>query len=332
MSVKEIVLHARPKGKPTDSNFKTQTTELKKLGDGDVQVKSVYFSVDPYLRGRMNEGKSYIPPFEIGQPLVSGAIAEVVESKNSKFKTGDLVTGMMPWATEAVVKGEEFQKIEDEKDHASLHLGVLGMPGLTAYFGLLDIGKPKAGETVLVSGAAGAVGSAVGQIAKIKGCRVVGVAGSDEKVQLLKEKFGFDEVINYKTTKDLDAAVKAACPNGVDVYFDNVGGELTVAAINNMNLHGRIPLCGQISDYNAEKTPTGPLPQMKILSNRLTMTGFIVFDYQARFAEGTKELTQWYKEGKLKAEETVVKGFDKLPEALLGLFAGQNTGKMIVKV
>lgn len=332
MTVKEIILTARPKGKPTESNFKTQSKELPPLRDGDVHVKGLYYSVDPYMRGRMNEGKSYVPPFEVGQPLQGGVIATVVESKSPQLKAGDVVNGMLPWATESVVPAQGLQKIETQKDHASLHLGLLGMPGLTAYFGLLDLGKPKAGETVLVSGAAGAVGTVVGQIAKIKGCRVVGIAGSDEKVKLLKEKFGFDDVINYKTAKNIDEAIKKACPKGVDIYFDNVGGQIGDAALNNMNLYGRIPLCGQISGYNDTEPPVGPLPQMKILVNRLTLAGFIVSDYQARFADGARELNKWYKEGRIKAEETFVEGFEKLPEALIGLFSGKNTGKMVVKI
>lgn len=330
-SVQEFIFASRPKGLPNSSTFKKQAVDLKPLADGDVQLEPVYYSVDPYMRGRMNDGPSYIEPFEVGQPLVGGAIAKVTKSKSQILNEGDLVSGMLPWATQAVVRADELQKIESHRDHASLHLGLLGMPGMTAYFGFLDIGLPKKGETVVISGAAGAVGSAVGQIAKIKGCRVIGIAGSDEKAQLLKDEYKFDDVINYKTTKDLTEAIRAACPNGVDIYFDNVGGETSDAVIANMNNFGRIPLCGQIALYNSTEAPQGPRVQVAALTKRLTIRGFIVFDFQERFAEAQTQLTQWYDQGLLKTEETVTEGFEKLPEALLGLFSGKNTGKMIVK-
>lgn len=331
MSVQEFVLASRPHGLPDPKTFRKQNSDLKALGEGEVQLEPVYYSVDPYMRGRMNDGPSYIEPFEVGKPLVGGAIAKVKKSKAKNFREGDLVSGMLPWATEAILPADGLQKIESHHDQASLHLGLLGMPGMTAYFGLLEIGQPKKGETVVVSGAAGAVGSAVGQIAKLKGCRVVGIAGSDQKANLLKDQYGYDEVINYKTTKDLKAAVQAACPKGVDVYFDNVGGETSDAVIANMNNYGRIPVCGQIALYNSTEAPKGPRIEILALMKRLTVRGFIIFDFHERFGEAQKQLTEWYDQGRLKTEETVTEGFDKLPEALLGLFSGQNTGKMIVK-
>lgn len=329
---KQIILAARPRGTPNQDNFKFEETTLSELQEGKVLTKARYFSVDPYMRGRMNDTKSYIPPFEVGKPINGGVVARVEQSKSDQFKSGDFILGNLPWATETVTKTKGLQKVGDEHIPLHYYLGVLGMPGLTAYFGLMDIGKPKKGETVVVSGAAGAVGLVVGQIAKIQGCRVVGIAGSDEKIQSLKTDFGYDEGINYKTTEDIKAAVAKACPDGVDVYFDNVGGEISDAVIMNLNFHARIPLCGQISLYNEEKVPVGPRIQPMLLTRSVLMKGFIVSNYQERFPEGMQQLGAWVKEGKLKFTETIVKGFDQLPEAFLGLFSGKNQGKMIVEV
>ncbi|GAB2537006.1 NADP-dependent oxidoreductase [Spirosoma aerophilum] len=305
---------------------------LPELKEGQVSVEGVYFSVDPYMRGRMNSSKSYVAPFAVGEPLSGGAIAKVIDSKAEGLQPGDTVVGNLPWATRSVVSAKGLKKIDTSLAPASYYLGILGMPGLTAYFGLLDIGAPKAGETVVVSGAAGAVGLIVGQIAKIKGCRVVGIAGSDDKVKLLTEEFGFDAVVNYKTATDLAQAIGDACPKGVDIYFDNVGGEVSDAVISHLNFHARIPLCGQIALYNTTEVPTGPRIQPMLLTRSVLMKGFIVGSYQARYEEGVHQLAAWLKEGKLHYTETTLKGFDKLPEAMLGLFSGQNTGKMIVEV
>ncbi|NID10564.1 NADP-dependent oxidoreductase [Fibrivirga algicola] len=332
MSDHQILLASRPKGMPDATNFSVEVVTLPELQAGDVLIEPTYFSVDPYMRGRMNEGKSYIAPFEVGQPLVGGAVARVVESLTDGIAAGDLVTGSLPWATRAVVPGKSLKKIDASLAPASYYLGILGMPGLTAYFGLLDIGNPQPGETVVVSGAAGAVGIIVGQIAKIKGARVVGIAGSDDKIALLKDGFGFDAVVNYKTAGDLSAAIAKACPNGVDVYFDNVGGDVSDAVIKHLNFHARIPLCGQIALYNTTDVPMGPRIQPMLLTRSVLMKGFTIGNYQARFGEGIKQLAAWVGEGKLRYTETTIKGFDKLPEALLGLFSGQNTGKMIVEV
>ncbi|WP_224995306.1 NADP-dependent oxidoreductase [Cesiribacter sp. SM1] len=331
MEIKQIVLDSRPKGMPDHKNFRFETVTLPELKEGDVQVKGLFYSVDPYMRGRMNDAKSYVPPYQVGEPIYGGVVAEVVASKGEQFKKGDKVLGNLPWATQAVVPAKWLTKIDDTIAPASYYLGILGMPGLTAYFGLMDIGKPKEGETVVISGAAGAVGVVVGQIAKIQGCRVVGIAGEDYKLKMLKEAFGFDETINYKTTSDIAAAIAKACPNMVDVYFDNVGGEISDAVIRNINFHARIPLCGQIALYNATEVPVGPRPQPTLLTRSVLMQGFIVSNYQSRFGEGIQQLAQWVKEGKLKYTETIREGFEQLPEALLGLFSGDNTGKMIVK-
>jgi hypothetical protein len=283
------------------------------------------------MRGRMNDAKSYAAPFQIDQPIHGGIVAEVVESKSNKFNIGDIVLGMLPWQENIIAKEKEIQKIDAGIAPASYYLGVLGMPGLTAYFGLMHICKPKTGETVVVSGAAGAVGVVVGQIAKINGCRVVGIAGSDEKIKLLKEDFGFDEAINYKTSDNIKKAIAAVCPNGVDIYFDNVGGEISDAVIANINFHARIALCGQIALYNSAEIPIGPRLQPMLLTRSVLMQGFIISNYQSQFAEGIQHLVQWVKEGKLHFTETMVHGFEQLPAALLGLFKGENTGKMIVK-
>ncbi len=332
MSDQQIILASRPKGMPDATNFRFEDVTLPALTEGNVLIQATHFSVDPYMRGRMNDAKSYVPPFQVGQPLTGGAVATVIDSRADGFVAGDLVMGNLPWATSSVVPGSGLKKIAASLAPPSYYLGILGMPGLTAYFGLLDIGNPQAGETVVVSGAAGAVGIVVGQIAKIKGCRVVGIAGSDDKMALLKDEFGFDAVVNYKTAGNLSAAIAEACPKGVDVYFDNVGGEVSDAVIANLNFHARIPLCGQIALYNTTDVPTGPRIQPMLLTRSVLMKGFIVGNYQPRFGEGIKQLAAWIGEGKLHYTETTINGFGKLPEALLGLFSGQNTGKMIVEV
>lgn len=331
MKAQQIIFASRPKGMPVMDNFRFGETELNALQDAEVLVQGLYYSVDPYMRGRMNNTKSYIPPFQIDEPFTGGVVAKILESKSTGFKTGDIVMGMLPWKTQMVVPVKGLKKIDINIAPASYYLGILGMPGLTAYFGLLHIGKPKAGETVVVSGAAGAVGILVGQIAKIHGCRVVGIAGSDDKIKLLKEDYGFDEAINYKTVNDMKKAIAAACPDGVDIYFDNVGGEISDAVIRNINFHARIPLCGQIALYNSTEPPVGPRLQPMLLTRSVLMQGFIVGNYQEHFDEGIYQLAQWVKEGKLKYTETIIKGFNQLPAALLGLFKGENTGKMIVE-
>ncbi len=332
MKVKQILLASRPKGMPAKDQFRTETVTLPELQDGEVLTKALYLSVDPYMRGRMNDVKSYAAPYKVDEPIIGAGIGKIIETKSSAFQKGDLVQGSFPWATESVHKASTLQKIDTELAPAPYYLGILGMPGLTAYFGLLYIGKPKAGETVVISGAAGAVGIVVGQIAKMKGCRVVGIAGSDEKIKMLKDEFNFDEVINYKTASDLKKAIKDACPNDADVYFDNVGGSVSDAVIANINFHARIVLCGQIALYNSTEVPTGPRLQPMLLTRSALMQGFIVSNFKEHFSEGMEQLSQWVKEGKLKYEETIIDGFDKLPEAFIGLFSGKNKGKMIVKM
>ena len=331
MKNKQILLASRPAGMPTMENFKIADAEVPQSKDGEVLIRTLYLSVDPYMRGRMSDRKSYVPPFGVGAAIAGGAVGEVVESRSAKFKSGDIVTGMLPWQLYSVAKETEVRKINPQLAPVTTALGVLGMPGLTAYFGFLDIGKPKEGETVVVSGAAGAVGTIVCQIAKIKGCRVVGIAGSDEKNQYLEKELGVDATINYKTA-DLKQALRAASPAGVDVYFDNVGGEVSDAVMTLITHGSRTVICGQISLYNLEKPDVGPRVQPYLLVNSALMQGFIVTDYSARFAEGVSQLAQWLQQGKLKYAENIVAGFENTPRAFLGLFSGENLGKQLVKV
>ncbi|MBC7464504.1 MAG: NADP-dependent oxidoreductase [Bdellovibrio sp.] len=332
METQSFVLAKRPVGLPDESAFKLKRSSLKdELKDKELNLHGLFYSVDPYMRGRMNDAKSYVEPFILDQPINGGVVARVSESKDPDFKKGDLVLGQLPWATEMIVSSSQVHKINTTEKLASEYLGVLGMTGLTAYFGLLKIGQPKAGETVIISGAAGAVGCVVGQIAKIKGCKVVGIVGTNEKAKLLKNDFHFDETINYNDATDLASLVKQACPDGIDIFYDNVGGVISDAIIPNINFHGRIVLCGQIALYNAKEIPMGPRIQPYLLTRSILMQGFTIGNFSEHFAEGTAALDGWLKEGKLKSSQTIVEGFAELPKALLGLFSGKNIGKMIVK-
>jgi len=332
MKNRTILLTKRPVGMPEMDNFETIIGVIPQVNDGEILLKTLYVSVDPYLRGRMNDSKSYIAPFNLNEAISSGLVCEVVESKNKNFVPGDIVAGMLKWSEYQISNGEGLYKVNENVTPLSVYQGILGMPGLTAYLGLTKIGEPKAGETVVISGAAGAVGNLVGQIAKIKGCRVIGIAGSDEKVNLLKSEFGFDEAINYKTTENMHAAIAESCPNGVDVYFDNVGGKISDGVIFNINKFARVIICGAISVYNSTRLPVGPRLQGVLLINSALMQGFIVNDFAADFPKAIAQLTQWYTEGKIKNKETVVEGFENIPQAFLGLFDGSNTGKMMVKL
>ena len=326
-----ILLANRPVGKPAASDFKFEDIDVPSPKDGEVLLKTIYVSVDPYLRGRMSDAKSYVAPFELNKPMSSAIIAEVTESRNPDFKVGDFITAGLDWKLFQTSNGRGLTKV-DPSVSLSAYLGALGMTGLTALMGLQEIGKPKSGETLVVSGAAGAVGSIVGQIGKIMGCRVIGIAGSDEKTEALKSKFGFDEAINYKTTENMQEAIAAAAPEGVDIYFDNVGGDISDAVIFNMNKYGRIAICGTISSYNDTEASTGPRLQPYILKNSMLMQGFIVSNYADKFPEGVKQLSEWLKAGKLQYSETIVNGFDQIPQAFLDLFEGKNKGKMVVKI
>lgn len=329
---KVILFENMPDGKPKLTDFRFGEEKVPKVLDGKVLLKTLYVSVDPYLRGRMTNAKSYIPPFEIGKPLSSTVVAEVLESRHQEYSSGDCVVGSLEWKQYQLSDGKGLRKVDADKEQLSSHLGVLGMTGLTAYFGLLEIGKPKAGETIVVSGAAGAVGSIVGQIGKILGCYVIGIAGSDEKVAQLKQDFGFDEAINYNQTQDMAAAIAELAPKGVDVYFDNVGGVISDGVLQNVNRFARIPVCGAIATYNDTKPDLGPRVQTILIKNSVLMQGFIVGHYQHMFPEGINQLSEWLRTGKIKDSETIVEGFDQIPQAFIDLFDGKNSGKMIVKV
>lgn len=331
--IKTITLKNRPKGKPSISDFEFLEDEAELgIAEGELLLETTYVSVDPYLRGRMSDAKSYVPSFELNKPIQSGVIAKVLESKNDTFKKGDYVSGMLDWKTKQVSNGEGLLKVDGSKAPLSAYLGILGMTGLTAYSGLTQIGNPKAGETLVVSGAAGAVGSVVGQIGKILGLKVIGIAGTDEKVEMLKTKFGFDAGINYNTTENMTAAIKEAAPNGVDIYFDNVGGPISDAVLFNINQFARLVICGAISVYNSTELPKSISVQPFLVKNSALMQGFIVSNYAKIFPEAMKQLSTWLAEGKLTYTETIVEGFDEIPNAFIDLFEGKNKGKMVVKI
>jgi NADPH-dependent curcumin reductase CurA len=328
---REIRLKSRPKGEPTRDNFEWVEVAIPEPAEGQLLVRNHFMSVDPYMRGRMNDVKSYVPPFQLGEALDGGAVGQVIRSRSPDFKEGDFVVGSGGWREYNVGNAKGYAKVDPKLGPLQAFLGVLGMPGQTAYVGLLDIGKPVKGETVFVSAAAGAVGGLVGQIAKLKGCRVVGSAGSDDKVKHLREKLGFDEAFNYKSGPAAEA-LERTCPEGIDIYFDNVGGEQLEAAIGKMKNFGRIALCGAISQYNATEPTPGPRNLMLAVGKRLTLRGFIVSDHRDQFATFLRDMSGWLREGKVTLEETVVEGLEKAPEAFIGLLRGQNTGKMVVRL
>ena len=330
---REIRLKSRPVGVPTVDNFELAETDVPTPASGEVLVRNVYMSVDPYMRGRMVDRQSYVPPFQLGQPLQGGAIGQVVASnKNSDFKPGDYVSNFNGWREWFVSPSAGLTKLDHLIAPMQSYLGALGMPGLTAYAGLLRIGALKDGERVFVSAATGAVGSVVVQIAKAKGCYVVGSAGSDEKCKYLTQELGVDKAINYRKAGDLTNAIKAAFPEGIDVYFENVGGEHLVAALNNMRNNGRIPLCGMIDIYNATEMPAGPPNLALAIGLQLTLKGFIVSNHYDLMPQFLADMSRWVKEGKMKWRETILDGIERAPEAFIGLFKGDNFGKMLVRV
>lgn len=328
---KEIHLVNRPQGMPTKADFEFVEKEISSPGENEVLLRTLYLSVDPYMRGRMNDVKSYIAPFELNKPITGGVLAEVVDSRSDTFKQGDIVTGNLRWAEYQLVNEKLLRKVDPSVAPITTSLGVLGLTGLTAYFGLLDIGKPQEGETVVISGAAGAVGSIAGQIAKIKGAKAVGIAGSDEKIDYLLNELDFDAAVNYKKDS-FQEDLKKALPKGVDVYFDNVGGDVSDAVMSQLNSHARITLCGSISSYNNVGQDVGPRMQSKFIKTSSMMKGFTLGDYTSDFSTGATALAQWIKEGKLQYEETIVEDFENTPDAFFGLFKGTNLGKQLVKV
>jgi len=324
---REIQLVSRPNGMPTADNFTIAQTEIKPLQDGQILVRNLYLSVDPYMRGRMNEGKSYVPPFELGKALEGGAVGEVIESRAPEFKPGDVVTSNFGWREYFIAAPKELHPVNHEIQPLSVYLGALGMTGMTAWAGL-NLVDVKAGDTIFISGAAGAVGSVAGQLAKLRGCHVIGSAGSAEKVKFLKE-CGFDRAFNYNSGPVLEQLNQAAS-DGIDVYFDNVGGETLEAALSALRVHGRIIACGAISGYN--KPQHGPNNLFNMIGKRLTMKGLLVRDWLDRQGEFEQEVGGYFQAGKLKNQETVVVGIDQAVGAFIGLFEGKNIGKMVVKL
>ena len=327
---REIRLASRPQGIPTAANFTRAQTELKSLPDQQVLVRNLFMSVDPYMRGRMNDRKSYVPPFEIGKVLEGGAVGEVVESRAKEFKTGDVVVSNFGWREYFIASPKDLHPVNREVQPLSVYLGALGMTGMTAWAGL-NLVEVKAGDVIYISGAAGAVGNVAGQLAKLRGCKVIGSTGSMEKVKFLREECGFDIAFDYKTGPVLEQ-LKVEAPDGIDVYFDNVGGEALEAALSMLRVHGRIIACGGISGYNEEKPRPGPSNLFNITTKRLTMKGLIVRDWLDRQDEFEKEVGGYLQSGKLKNKETVVVGLDQAEGAFIGLFSGNNIGKMVVKL
>ena len=327
---REIRLASRPNGIPTADNFTLAQTELGPLPDQQVLVRNLFMSVDPYMRGRMNAGKSYVPAFELGKPLDGGAVGEVIESRAKEFKPGDAVTSNFGWREYFMAAPKELHPVSREVQPLSIYLGTLGMTGMTAWAGL-NLVEVKAGDIIFISGAAGAVGNVAGQLAKLRGCRIIGSTGSAEKVQFLREECGFDAVFNYKAGPIL-AQLSLAALDGIDVYFDNVGGETLEAALAVLRLHGRIIVCGAISGYNAEKPLPGPSNLFNMITKRLTMKGLIARDCLDRQGEFEKEVGGYVRAGKVKNKETVVEGINQAVRAFLGLFEGTNIGKMVVKM
>ncbi|WP_029033685.1 NADP-dependent oxidoreductase [Salinimicrobium terrae] len=329
---KTILFRNRPAGRPSTTDFEIIEENDPKPGDGEVLLKAHYISVDPYLRGRMRNEPSYIPPFKLNEPMESMVVAEVMESRNQNFQKGEFVSGMLKWKELQTSAGTGLNRIDRDLAPLPAYLGLLGLTGLTAFLALDKIGDLKPGETLVVSGAAGAVGSIAGQIGKIKGCMVVGIAGSDEKVGHIEEKFGFDKGLNYNKEENMADAIRRICTDGVDVYFDNVGGEILDAVLQTINKDARIINCGAISLYNETQVPTGPRPEGILIKKTALMQGFLIRDHAKDFGRALRQLSAWLKDGSLDYDETVVDGFEKLPEAFIGLFEGKNVGKMVVKV
>lgn len=330
----EIVLAKRPKGVPDKTAFKFNEIETPKPKDGQVLLKSIYVSVDPGMRGFMDEGDDDDRgnKYELGKPITSRSVAQVIDSKSKKFAKGDIVYGRLQWKKFQTFEAEKLEKVDADLAPISTALSILGVTGLAAYFGLEKIGKLQKGETVVVSGAAGSVGSVAAQIAKLNGCNVIGIAGSKEKIDYLENDLGIDKGINYKETENMVKALRDACPKGIDVFFDNVGGEIADAVMQLINKNARIVICGQIAEYNQGNPLKGPRPQHTLIKNSARMEGFVVFDFKDEFENAKRKLAEWYNDDKLKYRENVLEGFENIPTAFIGLFSGDNIGKQLVKV
>ena len=331
MTNTQVKLLARPVGNPQQSDFSIEEAPMPTPNDGEVLIKTQYISLDPAMRGWMNEGKSYIAPIKIGDVFRAGTAGKVVESRNADFAVGDYVTGGWGVQQFGISNGKDLVKVDTNVAPLTTYMATLGMPGMTAYFGILNTGLPKEGETVVVSGASGAVGSVVGQIAKIKGCRVVGIAGDQEKCDYCVNELGFDACINYKT-EDVRKALRVACPEGIDVYFDNVGGEILDIVLGQIRLRARIVICGAISQYNNTEPVKGPSNYLSLLVNRARMEGIVVFDNAANYGKAAVEMTGWIKEGKLQSKVHIEKGIHNFLPTLMMLFSGKNFGKLLLEV
>lgn len=330
----EIVLAEHPSGEVTQDTFKFNDIDMPECKEGEVLIKSIYVSVDPGMRGFMDKGDSDNAgtKFKLNEAITSRTVAQVIDSSNDDFKKGDIVHGRFAWKKYQSVSADDIETVDPDLAPISTAVSMLGVTGLAAYFGMLKIGQPKKGETVVVSGAAGSVGSIASQVARIKGCKVVGIAGSSKKIDYLENDLGLDKGINYKQTDDMEAAIKEACPDGVDVFFDNIGGELFDAVFANINEHARIAICGQIADYNEGKTPQGPRPMHTLTKKSARMEGFVVYDFKDEFDDAKKQIGEWYNDGEMVYKENLIEGFDNIPSAFIGLFEGDNIGKQMVKV
>jgi len=329
---RRIVLARRPPAEPAESDFRIEEVPVPQPGPGQVLVRVIYLSLDPYMRGRMRDAASYAAPVGIGEVMTGGTVGEVVASNHTGFKVGDIVEERLGWQEYALSGGATLRKIDPSLAPISTANGVLGMPGMTAYFGLLEVGQPRPGETVVVSAASGAVGQVVGQLARIAGCRAVGIAGGAKKCAFVKDTLGLDDCLDYKATKDLSAALKAACPNGVDVYFDNVGGAVSDAVFVNLNFFARVSLCGSISQYNAATPEMGPRLLGLFVGRRVNMRGFIVSDFAAKYAPAMRQMGEWVRSGRIKYKEDIVEGLEAAPRAFIGLLRGENFGKLQVRL
>ncbi len=328
---RQIVLARRPSGLPHLDDFRLEETPIPTPAEGQILVRNQFLSVDPYMRGRMNEGASYAPGLELGELMVGGTVGEVIGSRAPGYAAGDVVLTYSGWQEFAVIDATDARRVDPALAPISTSLGILGMPGITAWVGLLDIGQVRDTETVVVSGAAGAVGALAGQIARIKGCRVIGIAGTDAKTAYLTEELGFDAAINYRT-QDVSAALSQACPDGIDVYFDNVGGEISDHVLRQMNEGGRISVCGQISQYNLADPEQGPRLGWLFIVKRLTMRGFIVSDHVDRYRVALREMAGWLADGRLKYREDIVDGLENAPSAFIGMLQGDNIGKRLIRL
>ncbi len=329
---RQILLVSRPVGMPQESDFRLVETPVPRPGPGEALVRTLFLSVDPYMRGRMRANGSYARGLDVGEVMIGGIVGRVVESNDPRIASGEVVEGMLGWQDYATAPAKLLRRIDPAVAPISTALSVLGMPGLTAYFGLLDICRPQPGETVVVSGAAGAVGSLVGQIAKIKRCRAIGIAGSEEKVRFLTRELGFDGAFNYKATQDYYSKLKEFCPTGIDVYFDNVGGTITDAVMRLINTRARVAVCGQISEYNTEQPEMGPRWLGQLVAKQAKVEGFLVMQYADRFEEGLRQLTAWVRERRIKYREDVMQGLENAPKAFIRMMEGANIGKQLVRI